>query len=183
MILKSLADYYRRLLYDPATEIAPLGFEMKPIDFIVVIDTDGNFVNLRDAREDSGRKRRGRPTLVPKGVKRSANIAANLLWDTPSYALGVALPEKKKDFEKLVARAVKQHAAFVEKIEQTFYGYHDLGIQALLVFLKSADFEPLFKGKIWTEVAESGGNISFMLSEDTQLICQRKDVDLNPEVS
>lgn len=176
MILKALADYYQRLFDDPNIEIAPPGFELKSIDYIVVIDNEGKFINFRDVRKGTGRRRNGRPTLVPKGVKRAANILPNLLWDTAPYSLGRALPDKNRDFEELSFRAVKQHAAFVEKIEQIFEGSDDCGIQALLTFLHAADFKPIFQHEIWTEIENSGGNISFSLSDDPQLICQRKKV-------
>jgi CRISPR-associated protein Csd1 len=141
MILKALADYYQRLFDDPNIEIAPPGFELKSIDYIVVIDNEGKFINFRDVRKGTGRRRNGRPTLVPKGVKRASNILSNLLWDTVPYSLGRALPDKNRDFEELSTRAVEQHAAFVEKIEQIFEGSDDCGIQALLTFLHAADLK------------------------------------------
>ena len=176
MILKALADYYQRILDDPNTDIAPPGFERKPIDFLIVLNEDGAFENLRDIREGTGRSRMGRVSLVPKGVKRSSGIAANLLWDTVPYVLGKALPQKGKKLEDLEIRAVKQHAAFVEKIEQIFEGSDDCGIQAVLSFLKRSDYSPVFNHAVWSDVEESGGNVSFVLLNETRLICQRPAV-------
>ncbi len=176
MILKGLSEYYQRLADDPNIDIAPPGFERKAIDFLVVIDDSGDFVNLQDVRKGTGKKRKGRISLVPKGVKRSSGIAANLLWDTVPYVLGKALPEKGKDLEKTSARAVKQHEAFVERIKQTFSDSLDIGIQAVLSFLKSGEFIPVFEHAVWSNVEEGGGNISFSLSGDTQLVCQRPEV-------
>jgi CRISPR-associated protein Csd1 len=176
MILKALADYYQRLADDPNTEIAPPGFERKPIEFLIVINEAGQFVNLRDIREGTGKKRKGRISLVPKGIKKTSGIAANLLWDTAPYVLAKALPEKGKDLEALSERAIKQNKAFVDKIEQTFEGCSDIGIQAVLCFFKSGDFNPVFNHAVWSDIEESGGNISFSLSGDTQFICQRSKV-------
>ncbi|VGO22959.1 type I-C CRISPR-associated protein Cas8c/Csd1 [Pontiella sulfatireligans] len=168
MILKALADYYQRLADDPNTEIAPPGFERKPIDFLVVLNADGSFENLRDIREGTGKKRKGRVSLVPKGVKKTSGIAANLLWDTAPYVFGYN-PEKPD-------RAEKQLEAFIEKIEQNFNGCADSGIQAVLSFLKKGSFEAVFSHAVWNDLEEAGGNISFSLSGDMQLVCQRSKV-------
>lgn len=177
MILKALADYYQRLVDDPEAQIAPLGFEKKAIDFVIDINEQGEFEGLRDIREGTGNRRKGRPSLVPKGVKRSSNVASNLLWDTAPYVLGKVLPEKGKDLEKLAARAIEQHAHFVANIEKTFKDCPDEGIEAVRSFLKNANFEPVFNHATWKAVEEKGGNITFALSnERRQLICQRKEV-------
>ncbi len=176
MILKALADYYQRVLDDPNTEIATPGFERKPIDFLIVLNEDGSFENLRDIRKGAGRNLKGRVSLVPKGVKRSSGIAANLLWDTAPYVLGKALPQKGKKLEDLQERAIRQHVAFAEKIEQTFEKCGDPGIQAVRSFLKKSDYAPVFNHAVWSDVEENGGNISFALAGELRLICQRPDV-------
>jgi CRISPR-associated protein Csd1 len=168
MILKALADYYQRLADDPNVDIAPPGFEQKAIDFLIELKTDGSFVGLRDIREGTGKKRKGRISLVPKGVKRSSGIAANLLWDTPAYVFGInkAKPE----------RGEKQLEAFIERIETTFAGCSDDGVQAVLSFLKKGDFDSVFNHALWSDVEESAGNLSFVLAGEIQLVCQRPDV-------
>ena len=192
MILNALADYYQRLLDDPSTDIAPLGFEQKAISFLVVINESGEFESVRDIREGTGANRTGRISLVPKAVKRTVGVAANLCWDTSPYVFGRVLrsdklaklktikkkplSEKKKVLKKLQARCPEQHEAFVKKIEDVFESSEDAGIKALITFLKSGDFEPVFEHPVWKDVEKDGGNISFVLSNETQLICQRPDV-------
>ena len=176
MILKALADYYHRLEEDNEIDIAPQGFEDKPIDYVVVIDTTGRFVNLRDTRQGVGRSRKGRPTRVPKEVKRTVKINANLLWDKVPYSLGIALPEKNKNYEELAGRATKQHDAFIQKIESVFDGCEDAGIKALLSFLKNTPHDFILEHPLWEEIKNGGGNITFMMEGDDQLICQRRDV-------
>jgi len=192
MILKALADYYQRLLDDPSTDIAPLGFEQKAIDFLIVINASAEFESVRDIREGTGATRTGRISLVPKAVKRTVGVAANLCWDTSPYVFGRVLrcdklaklktikkkplSEKKKVLKKLQARCPEQHEAFVKRIEKVFESNEDGGVQALLCFLKSGDFELVFEHPVWGEIEKDGGNISFALSNETQLICQRPDV-------
>jgi len=199
MILKALADYYWRLSNDPNNmkNVAPLGFERKSIDFQIVLKDDGTFENLIDNREGTGQKRKGRVSLVPKGVKRTSGIKANLFYGTAPYVLGVALrcdrkkklkyggsgqkkklliSESKKELRKLRKRLPEQHKAFVEKIETTFENCSDAGVSAVLSFLKYDDFTKLFNHVVWRDLDESGGTISFSLSGDTELICQRPAV-------
>ena len=45
--------------------------------------------HIVDTRQIEGKKKVARRYLIPKGVEKSANIAANLLWGTVEYALGV----------------------------------------------------------------------------------------------
>ena len=70
MILKALADYYDRMLNDPDCDVAPPGFEKKPIPFLISIDKNGRFVNLRDTRTGEGRSRIAREFKVPQGEKK-----------------------------------------------------------------------------------------------------------------
>ena len=196
MILQALANYYERLLADPFVKIAPLGFEQKKIDFLILLTDEGAFSALWDLREGTGKKKTGRMTRVPKGVKRTVGVASNLLWDTAPYALGhllrsdkkaklayrgkgaakqLDLAKSKKELAKMRARVPKQQAAFVEKIETTFEGCDDAAIQSLLAFLEAADFEALFAHSLWQEVEENGGNLTFAM-EDGELICQRTAV-------
>lgn len=176
MILKALADYYQRLADDPGSDIAPPGFERKPIEFLIVLNERGEFVNLRDIREGAEKKRKGRISLVPKSVKRASNILPNHLWDNPAYVLGRALPQKGKDLDELQARAIKQHQAFVDNVELTFKNCDDAGIIAVRHFLSTGDFDAVFSHAVWKDVEESGGNLSFSLSGDSKLVCQRPKV-------
>jgi len=196
MILQALAEYYDRLLADPAVDIAPLGFEQKGIDFLIILTADGEFDGLRDLREGGGKKKKGRLTRVPKGVKRSSGVAANLLWDTAPYALGhllrvdkksklvyqgksagkrLDLGKSKKELKKMSNRLPKQRDAFLKKIDATFAECDDVGVQAVIQFLKNSDFSSLFLHPMWQEVEESAGNLTFAL-EGGELVCQRPAV-------
>ena len=195
MILQALAQYYDRLLNDQNVDISPLGFEQKAIDFLIVLTQEGEFDGLRDLREGSGKKK-GRLTRVPKGVKRTAGVAANLLWDTSPYVLGRLLKKDKKaklvyqgkgaakklilskskaEIRKMLNRLSQQHGAFLKKIEDNFSATEDMGIQAVLRFLKQGDFTRVYAHPLWQEVEENAGNLTFALS-GSELICQRSEV-------
>ena len=65
MILQALKEYYDRKAADPASGIAPLGWEWKEIPFRVVIDANGSFNHLEDTREGEGNHKRAKRYLVP----------------------------------------------------------------------------------------------------------------------
>lgn len=180
MILQALACYHDRLVGEAESTIAPKGFEKKEIPFVIVLDRQGSFVGLQDTRQGEGKRKPGRVSMVPKAVKRSSGIAANLLWDTPAYVLKCPKPDTKKDYETLLERAAKQHAAFVARIREAFPAdeavWKDEGLLAVKRFLERGDFSCIFSHDLWPEIEDSGANLSFQLEGDTQLICQRPAV-------
>lgn len=178
MILQALAGYYSRIAEIGGGDVAPEGFERKEIPFLIEIDGEGNFVDLRDTRDGAEKKKQGRVFTVPKGVKKASGIAANFLWDTPNYVLGIPKHGAEKNLKKdpkEVARLQKE--CFVRKIEDTFSGSPaDEGIQAAMTFLRQKEYPELFAHPSWKEVLESAPNLSFKLSSDIGLICERPAV-------
>ncbi len=176
MILQALEGYYRRIAKDSGSGIAPEGFQKQAIPFIIMLDDKGELKGLQDTRQVEGKKKIARSFIVPKAVKKSVNIAANLLWGAPAYAFGRPKPDKKKDSVKLAERARQQHECFVTKIKNTMPGSSDAGVNAVLKFLARSDFTGVFSHPLWPEIEESGANITFQLEGDTRLICQRDAV-------
>jgi CRISPR-associated protein Csd1 len=133
MILKALYDYYQR-----CEGLAPSGMEYKEIAFLIVIDKDGNFIDIEDRRVD---KKTCQKFLVAKGVGRTSGQVSNLLWDNSSYVLGLsdadvreaAINEKPdaertaKDLEdiskkipKEKSKNVKCYQCFVNKVNEVY---------------------------------------------------------------
>ena len=170
MILHALYDYYQRKSADPDAHMAPPGFEWKEIPFILEIDVHGNPVQIEDTREGDGKKKRAHAYLVPQGVKRASDIAANLLWDNVEYLLGVDTKGKPE-------RVAEQHRVFVARIESLpAQALSDGGVQAVLRFLKHVDLSVLSRYAVWQEIVETNPNITFRLHGDMDLVCQRPAV-------
>jgi len=169
MILQALNDYYQRKTRLPDSDLAPPGFEHKPIPFVVVLTAAGDFAALEDTREGEGKKRIAKSFLVPQTVKRSSGVAANLLWDNPGYVFGVDTKGKPE-------RAREQHLAFIAAIRDRFVPPVDVGIQAVLVFLEKGDFERVYAHQRWPEILESGANLTFRLEGDVCPVCEREAV-------
>ncbi|MBS0545576.1 MAG: type I-C CRISPR-associated protein Cas8c/Csd1 [Proteobacteria bacterium] len=169
MILQALNDYYWRKMADPdpTRRLPALGLEDKEIPFIVELDRDGRLVGVKDTRTLHGKKSVATKYLVPQGVKRAAGVAANLLWDTAEYALGI-------DTRRKPDRVAEQHAKFRDRIAdlpQDALG--DEGVRAVQHFLDNDPLEQFDGSPVLSELRESNPVVAFRLLGDTDLICQR----------
>ncbi len=174
MILQALNEYYlrKRDLEDGA--LPARGFELKEIPFVIVLDEEGRFVDLEDTREGEGHENRARTFVVPQSEKRPGTLGwqkAFLLWDHPGYVLGYAGEGKDPEM------AQRQHGAFIDRLERTFgLEPQDEGVRATLRFLKAGDFHKVYSHPHWEALAETGSNLSFRLSSERRLICERRAV-------
>jgi CRISPR-associated protein Csd1 len=170
MILQALNDYYFRKAADPDGGLAPEGFEAKAIPFVLVLDDAGRLIQLADRREGTGKKKTAKVVLVPQGVKKTSGVAANLLWDTAEYVLGI-------DTRGKPARVAEQQAAFVARLRETFgESPEDAGLRAVLGFLEQyrADAMGILEAHhAWSEILEANPLLTFQLNTDTDLVCQR----------
>ena len=165
MILHALAQYYQRKSGVEEGVLPPPGFERKIIPVIIEISNQGTLVQVRVTDKNSSSSE----YIVPQGVKKSVNIAANLLWDNAEYVLGINTKGKPE-------RVIKKHVAFVKRIRSLDEpAKSDKGIQALLCFLENFDAATFRENPHW-ELLQSDPNISFRLQNDNRLICERQNV-------
>lgn len=173
MILQALAQLYERRAADPdpARRLPSPGLEDKDIPFIVELRPDGSPVLLRDTRRLDGKKLRAQTFLVPQGVKKTSGVAANLLWDTAEYTLGVSAKAE-------APRLPEQTAAFLARVQALApHAEGDAGLQALLAFLQAPQLDLLRAAPHWDELLQSNALVSFELQGDAGvLICQRPAV-------
>ena len=133
MILQALKEYYdRRKESDPT--IATYGWEWKQIPYLIVLNDEGDVVDLVSTYEVEGKKKEAKSFLLPQGVKRSSGVAANLLWDNLEYVLGVSvetdgsITQTDKNEEKNKAFCVQ-----LNKLDNV----NDQGVNAVRKFLTS----------------------------------------------
>lgn len=173
MILQALHAYYerRQRLPDPADRLPQPGLEEKEIPFILELAADGRLIAITDTREAQGKKKIAKRFQVPLGIKKTSGVAANLLWDTAEYVLGLDTKGKPE-------RVAEQIAAFRARIDALMrLAPDDAGLLAVQRFLQA---EPLAAAQAqanWAEV-EEGNNplLSFRLASDLDLVCQRPQV-------
>ena len=173
MILQALTAYYRRKCDspDPAERLPELGIEQKEIPFLLEIAPDGALVQLVDTRAPDARgKKLAQSFRVPQGVKKTSGVAANLLWDTVEYVLGIDTRGKPE-------RVAEQHAQFVARIDALPDAVlQDAGIQAVRNFYRQFTPAQIEAQAAWPQALASNAVMSFRLQGDVNLVCQRPAV-------
>jgi CRISPR-associated protein Csd1 len=154
MILTALKQYYDRLNTDPDKGIPVFGFSREKIDFAIVLNKDGGYVDTADLRDKQDKKPRSREMNVPQSPKRTVGIAPNFMWDNTGYVLGVDGKEKKD-----ALRGRKQFEAFRQFHHELGDGLNDEAMQALLKFLDSWDAARAAALRYWDDMI--GKNVVF----------------------
>ncbi|MGL4944429.1 MAG: type I-C CRISPR-associated protein Cas8c/Csd1 [Thermoguttaceae bacterium] len=163
MILQALKEYYDRKATDPNSGIAPEGWEWKEIPYIVVLNKDGEPVDIQSTVEGTGKTKTTKSFLLPQSRVRTVGIAANLCWDSPEYALGVVLKGKPD-------RVAQQHEAFKNEL-QKIENCHDLGFVALKKFLDLHDkLERLEIFDQWASLVKEGKFLVFKLAGEQGIL-------------
>ncbi|WP_347889008.1 type I-C CRISPR-associated protein Cas8c/Csd1 [Nitrosomonas europaea] len=175
MILQALYKYYERM-----PDLPRPGFELKPIPFVIEISETGELVQIEDTRILEDKKKIARNFLVPQGQKKTSGVAANFLWDSVEYVLGISdaskLDERRatnKENEYL-ARVKEMHTAFIAEITSRLAQAEIL--QAVLRFLENEQQVKLQTHPLWPEIDAGNPILSFRLSGDKELICQRQEI-------
>lgn len=157
MILQALCGYYDRLLRSKNPNIALEGFSSEKAHFALVIDTDGNLLQVKDLRETKEKKSVPRQIIVPQGPKKSSNIAASFLWGSTSYVLGV-------DDKGKPERTRNCHKAFKDLHHELLASSTDDGAKALMAFLSKWNPNKASQLELLPEMLK--GNLVFQLDGD-----------------
>ncbi|MCX7010013.1 MAG: type I-C CRISPR-associated protein Cas8c/Csd1 [Kiritimatiellaeota bacterium] len=163
MILQALKEYYDRKAADPSSGIAPEGFEKKEIPFLIVIKTDGQFVNLEDTREKEGNRLIGKTYLLPRSKTRTGSksyATTFLLWDHIGYLFGIPADDPK---------AANQHQTWLRSLKELPSNLaHDEGVQAILKFYSTPGQIAATKAhETWAECLKlQSCNMTFRLAGD-----------------
>lgn len=185
MILQALYDYYQRKAADPESNIAPRGLEWKEIPFIIVIDNEGNFINLEDTRSGEGRVRRAKSFLVLKTKGRPGSKAseiANVFWDHWGYVLG----QPKNETEKAIADAQKQNYTFVAQVKLLSSKYPENNqFSAVYKFYEHEDsILLLLRHEVWKECYKIPGcNLSFRITGEVNIVAEHDNLRNEVEVA
>jgi CRISPR-associated protein Csd1 len=172
MILQALKEYYDRKTADPESDIAPAGFERKELQFLIVIDDKGRFINIEDTREKVGAKLIAKSFLLPRSIGRSGSRSYEttfLLWDHIGYLLGLPSDDPKSP---------KQYQTWMKSLQilpQELKG--DTGINAILEFYKNGeDIKAISSSQVQDCLNAPQCNMSFRLAYDTVPIPCRESV-------
>ena len=155
-VLQSLDGYYGRMA--ARGEAEPPGFSREKISFRVVLSLSGEPVGVIDLRTGAGRKLSPRLLQVPAGVKRTAGIRPNLLWDKTAYALGRTAGAG--------GRTAQEHAAFKAANLAFLAGSNDEGLTAFRSFLEAWRPDRFDAAPLRVEMLDT--NIVFALEGETR---------------
>lgn len=170
MILQELKNYYDRKAADLDSGIAPEGFEIRAIPYIIVIDDEGCFVNL-EFTGDASLNKNGRQFIVPMWQQKSgtnSGATTNLFWDHYGYVLAWPKSEIIKDKDQ----AKKQHSSFIHMIECVNKIIpNNKEILAVLRFYANSGVEKVIAHEEWNNAKKRlRCNLSFRLNSRTGLI-------------
>lgn len=173
MILQALYGYYER-----KPELPSEGWIAKEIDFVAVVDAQGNCLALNPMIEKVGKRWIGKtyevPAIGPQALKHSmAGDDPNLLWDNVSFALGYGKHGERK--AKCFRRELRNW--FRSKVDDRAM----LGVRRFLVRIARypVELEKLLNASNLQrpevrKLLEGGGTVSFRFSEDADsLIAHR----------
>lgn len=174
MILQALHGYYERR----RGTLPGQGIERKELPFLLVLHPDGRFFQIQDMREQDGKRLRGTRFPVPQGVKKSVNIAANLLWGNAEYVLGIPDPKKlaeqrqKGKESHYRERLTQMHADFRAKIDRLPpEALSSAGVSAVRAFLSHGDQADVLADSLWPQLIAEGANVSFKIVGDETPVC------------
>jgi CRISPR-associated protein Csd1 len=169
MIIQALFEYYERMKINPDSEIAPFGFENKPLQFLIVIDEDGRFLNIEDIREKIGSRLIGKNFLLPRAKKRSGSksyATTFLLWDHIGYLLGLPEDDKKSSNQHQAWLAMLK--ALPEELKQ------DRGVAAVISFYENEEYLKAINSPAIKECLKSVQcNMTFRLINDVPVPCRK----------
>jgi CRISPR-associated protein Csd1 len=183
MILQALYDYYQRKAADPDSNIAPRGFERKNIPFIIVIDKEGNFINLEDTRSGEGKQKRAKSFLVLKTKSRTGSKAsetANIFWDHWGYVLGQPKEkDERKSAKQLNEDAKKQNSTFVAQVNKLSKKYPENNQFAAVCkfFNQEEQIQKILAHENWKESYKIPGcNLSFRIAGEENIVAEHDDL-------
>ncbi len=172
MILQALKEYYDRKVSDSDSGIAPEGWIPQKIDYVIVVDQRGNYVQINDLRENNV----GHPALVPNignqaSKHNNSGKDANLLWDKPGFVFGLG---KKGDIKI---------SSFIHALDAWFPIGLDIAVDAVRAYILSGKtnrsiFDPILNHQgVGESIRSDRGNITFkMIDDDVGFVFERSAV-------
>lgn len=131
MLLQKLVEYSERI-----DDIAPPGYSMKPVRYVIELDAAGNLRNPVPIDLADKENKRGKRRPLPN-VTRSSGIKPLLLADNAEYTFNLPREEAKAQ------RVAKSHAAYMDLLEACVQGTQETSAAAVLHFLQSGPLDQL----------------------------------------
>lgn len=167
MILTALNNYYDRLVDQGVDNVPPYGFSQEKISYALIVNREGDLIDLYNLMITSGNDPEPRIESVPKFEQKTSGIKPYFLWDKTSYVLGVSRSAKKR-----VADEHREFVAFHQELLRDLRDDDELG--ALCKFLHKWNPETFGKYDFLTdEMLDS--NVIFKLENKNSFIHENKE--------
>lgn len=177
MLIKALCDYYD-LRKQESEEVIPNGYESQKIDYMVLLNEEGDVVSIDDIRSDENIKLKNDkvktkkvPTekLLPERSKKTG-IASALIEHRPLYIFGLNYDKDHFTVEDSTNKAKNSHKAFIDKNIEFFEELTSPACKAYYNFMKKWIPEEQVENKFLLSLGKeySGSYFSFALEGDYQ---------------
>ena len=154
MILRELYGLHGRL--GDRMEKQRDGYSVARVAFALVLDTDGDIVNVQSLMDTSGKKPMPRRLSVPRAELRTVKVVPNFLWDNTKYVLGV-----EKGEEGWTVSRGRWHDEFKRLHEEELGDATDPSLVAVAKFVRT--WEPRDFDKWSSREGLLGANVVFRL--------------------
>lgn len=168
MILQALNHYYERLKDNADAGIPSLGFSSQKIHFALLLNREGELLQVIDVRETQGKRLLPKQMIVPEAVIKSVNIAANFMWDSTGYVLGADNKGKPERTVETFKAFKKLHHDIGEELD-------DEGMAAVLRFLDSWNPADAPELEYWDDMV-AGANLVLRLDGELRYIHDRPKI-------
>lgn len=148
MILEALYNFY---LHDK--ESVPEGWMKCELSYLIVIDGNGVFQEIRSLDEDD------KIIIVPAG-NHTNSVTPQLMWDNVIYALDYT----KDNESQKIKKAHEKHLAFVDRCRETAKRLNNPCIDAVVLFYEKNELAKVYEHELWGKVKNSKGNVSFQVN-------------------
>lgn len=164
MILKALYDYYHR-----HGELPPLGYTIKKIRYIIVIDYDGTFLRVEDRGHDAS-------FMVIKGANNVTSGAyANVLWGKSKYI--VNLDPKAKKISKEYNKWFDCNYAQILDLAELYPDNKEF--KAVKSFYEKQEFRKLENDELWNDISQNDNSLMSFHVQGNYGIVAEQSPDLN----
>lgn len=164
MILKALYDYYHR-----HGELPPLGYTIKKIRYIIVIDYDGTFLRVEDRGHDAS-------FMVIKGANNVTSGAyANVLWGKSKYI--VNLDPKAKKISKEYSKWFDCNYAQISDLAELYPDNKEF--KAVKSFYEKQEFRKLENDELWNDISQNDNSLMSFHIQGNYGIVAEQSPDLN----
>lgn len=169
MIIEKLCQFYDENKENLNLPIP--GLEDKQIRFIIVINSNGEFINIEDTSQKINNKDTIKKYRVIEDVNATSGVNSNFLYGNIEYVLGEFCPDKTRDKKN---RAAAKKESFITKIKNNLDECEDKNV--LLKFYENFDnnFNKIKKQaedtEIWSDM--HGSQVSFKILNKNIPACE-----------